>query len=306
MLIIILSFLFTYFLTYLIIPLLKRFFLVVPNNRSSHSIAKPTAGGIVFVSLISFTGCFINHYIPLICLPLSIVSLIDDKYDLKPNFRLLIQIMTIISLIIISPLNKILLDYFDNIIYLILLFGLIFLSLACINFINFADGLDGLLAGCMVIIFTTISIYLGLNFWIYIASLIGFLFLNWYPSKLFMGDVGSIFLGSLFLGTIFQTNNFTDAFKLLLLASPLLGDALISVTRRLLSGESIVIPHKSFYFQRLNQGKLSHSQVSTIYMTATTLICVCLLFGNLYWMVGTIFLEFILLLFLEDKFAIKL
>ena len=62
-------------------------------------------------------------------------------------------------------------------------------------------------------------------------------------------------------------------------------------------GEWILVDYEDldvFCLERLNQGKLSNSQVSTLYMTATTLICVCLLFGNLYWMVGTIFLEFIL------------
>lgn len=305
MLITFLSGFLTYFLTYLILPFLKKFFLIEPNKRSSHFIAKPTAGGIVFVFLISLTGYLNNHLIPMICLPLSIVGLIDDKYDLNPNLRLTAQIITIIFLINESPLNNLLLNSYDFIIYLIILFGLFFFSVALINFINFVDGLDGLLAGCMVLILSASSIYLNLNFWTYVSCLVGFLILNWYPSKLFMGDVGSTFLGSLFLGIILiNTENFEDAFKILLLASPLLGDALISVIRRLLSGKSIVIPHKSFYFQRLNQGKLSHQQVSIIYISATLLICLCLLFGNLYWMISSIILEFIILLFLEKKYAI--
>ena len=296
----------TFYITYSIIPILKKYLLVEPNKRSSHNIAKPTAGGIVFVLLISLAGYFNKDYIPMLCIPLSIVGFIDDKYDLKPNLRLIAQIITIITFIKISPLNQILLNSFGGILFAISLISLIFISVACINFINFVDGIDGILAGCMILIFATISIYLNLNFWPYVSCLIGFIFLNWYPSKVFMGDVGSTFLGALFLGFILQTNNFIDALKILLLASPLLGDALISVTRRLLSGKSIVIPHKSFYFQRLNQGRFSHDQVAKIYMFATFLICMCLLFGNLYWMIGMIVLELIVLLYLEKKFAIKI
>ena len=295
----------TFLITFSIIPILKKFFLIEPIKRSSHNIPKPTAGGVVFVSLISLNGILNQHYIPLFCIPLSIIGLLDDKFDLKPNSRLIAQILTIIFLISISPLNNILLNSFGNYFYILFLLGLIFVSAGCINFINFADGLDGLLAGCMSIILATISIYFELNFWPYVACLIGFLFLNWYPSKLFMGDVGSTFLGALFLGIILQTDNFVDAIKILLLASPLLGDSLITLTRRLISGESILVPHKSFYFKRLNQGQLSHKQVSIIYILATTLICIALLFGDLKLMIALIFLELLILLILERKYAVK-
>ena len=295
----------TFLLTFSLIPLLKKFFLIEPNKRSSHSIPKPTAGGIIFVLIISINGILNQHYLPLFCIPLSIVGLLDDKFDLKPNYRLIAQIVTIIFLIKSSPLNIILLDTFGDSFYIFSLLGLIFLSAGCINFINFADGLDGLLAGCMVIILATISIYFGSNFWPYVACLIGFLCLNWYPSKLFMGDVGSTFLGALFLGIILQTDNFIEAIKILLLASPLLGDSLITLIRRLISKQSILIPHKSFYFKRLNQGQLSHKQVSIIYILATSLICICFLFGNLKLMMALIFLELLILLMLERKFAVK-
>jgi len=295
----------TFLLTFSLIPILKKFFLIEPNKRSSHIIPKPTAGGIIFVLLISLNGILNKHFIPLFCIPLSIVGLLDDKFDLKPFSRLIAQIVTIIFLINFSPLNVILLDTFGNFFYIFSLLGLIFLSAGCINFINFADGLDGLLAGCMIIILATISIYFGSNFWPYVACLIGFIFLNWYPSKLFMGDVGSTFLGALFLGIILQTDNFIEATKILLLASPLLGDSLITLTRRLISRESIIVPHKSFYFKRLNQGQLSHKQVSIIYILATSLICICLLFGNLKLMIATIFLELLILLMLERKFAVN-
>lgn len=295
----------SYLITYSAIPILSKYFFDTPNERSSHTISKPTAGGIVFVFLISIIAYFNNDFIPLLCLPLSIVGLIDDKYDLQPFIRLSAQIFTIILLFNFSPLNDILLNSYSGLPFFLILLLIIFLSSGCINFINFGDGLDGLLAGCMIIIFGTISIYLDLNYWPYVACLLGFIILNWYPSKIFMGDIGSTFLGSIFVGVILHNESFAEAFKILLLASPLLGDALISVSKRFLSGKSIVIPHKSFYFKRLNEGKFSHDHVSMIYMSATFLICLSLLLGNLYWMIGTICFEFLVLLFLEKNFAVR-
>ncbi|WP_288255396.1 hypothetical protein [uncultured Prochlorococcus sp.] len=293
-----------YLITYSAIPFLSKYIYDAPNERSSHTISKPTGGGLVFAFLISLIAFINNDLIPLICLPLSIIGLIDDKFDLAPFIRLSAQIFTVILLFSISPLNNIILNSYSGLTFLLILFSIIFLSTGCINFINFTDGLDGLLAGCMIIIFGSISIYLDINYWPYVACLLGFIVLNWHPSKIFMGDVGSTFLGSLFVGVILQMGSFTEALKILLLASPLLGDALISVAKRLLSGESIIIPHKSFYFKRLNEGKFSHDQVSMIYMLATFLICLTLLFGSLNWMIFTICFEFVVLLFLEKNFAV--
>ena len=57
---------------------------------------------------------------------------------------------------------------------------------------NFMDGIDGLVCGCMIIILLTISIKYDLVFFLITFSLVGFLFFNWSPVS-FMGDVGSTF-----------------------------------------------------------------------------------------------------------------
>ena len=68
------------------------------------------------------------------------------------------------------------------------------------------DGLDGLIAGCLSITITALSIYLDapLPLWSLVGSLIGFLFWNWSPAKVFMGDVGSTFLGWFLLPLFFN------------------------------------------------------------------------------------------------------
>ena len=301
----ILNLIITFLLLLALIPGFKRFFLDQPNNRSSHEISKPTAGGIIFVIVICIQGYLNNFFLPLICMPLSIVGLIDDKYDLKPKFRLFAQVLTIIALINFSLLKENWFSEVNIIFYLIALGVIIFSSTGCINFINFMDGLDGLLTSCMIIVLSFISLFYDLQLWPYIGSLLGFLILNWGPSKIFMGDVGSTFIGSLFVGLILMSDNYVDAFKILLLASPLLGDALISVIRRYFSGKSVVIPHNSFLFQRLHRGGLSHQAVTIIYSTATLAIGISFLIGNLKWMFLTIFIELLIAIYLEKKVAIK-
>lgn len=267
--------------------------------------SKPTAGGIVFVTLISFLSIFQGFNLPILCLPLSIVGLVDDKYELKPNIRLISQIFTILLLINNSPFK----DYFtyesNQIFNILVVFCIIFVSLAAINFFNFVDGLDGLLTSCMIIIFLSTGLYLEYNLWTIVGCLLGFLVLNWQPSKLFMGDVGSTFLGALFVGIYLLSGSFIDSFKILLLASPLLADACISVIRRFLSGQSVVIPHKSFFFQRLNQGGLSHQEVTLIYSTAIFINGLCLNFGNFYSLCLAVFLELVVGIILEKKIAVR-
>ena len=295
----------TIFLTKISLPFLKRFFLVPPDSRSSHQVSKPSAGGIVFVSLICLISFFQKFYLPILCLPLSIIGLMDDKFDIKPSFRILAQIITTILFFHNSPLVNSLLNNNNNFISLVLIFTIVFFSLGIINFINFLDGLDGLLASCMIIVFLITSIYLNINIIPVIACLLGFLFFNWGESKLFMGDVGSTFLGALFVGICLQTQTFYDAFNVVLFASPLLGDALISVIRRFLSGKSITTAHKSFFFQRLNQGGLKHQSVSLIYLSATSINAIMFLLGGIKFLFLIIIAEFFIALYLDKKVAIK-
>ena len=67
-----------------------------------------------------------------------------------------------------------------------------------INFTNFIDGIDGIVAGCFLVIFIMASVIIDNSYIPIASSLLAFLFFNWEPSRLFMGDIGSTFLGSIF------------------------------------------------------------------------------------------------------------
>ena len=132
------------------------------------------------------------------------------------------------------------------------------------------DGLDGLVGGCMSVIFIFIAISSNQSNSILalIGALIGFLFLNWHPAKVFMGDVGSTYLGALFIGFIFLSTTWEQSLGILLLSTPLMADAFICLMRRLISKQSIFRPHKLHLYQRLHQAGLPQNQVSMIYILA--------------------------------------
>ena len=129
---------------------------------------------------------------PIISLPLSFISLLDDKYNLNKLTRYFFQICFIVFVYNYLTLkNNLFINISNPYINLLIIFTCIFIGTAIINFINFMDGIDGLVSGCLVTIFLIVTIKGNHNFWISIGSIMGFIIFNWYPSKLFMGDAGS-------------------------------------------------------------------------------------------------------------------
>ena len=174
---------------------------------------------------------------------------------------------------------------------------------AVINFINFTDGLDGLVAGCMVVLFAVAALTGMPALWPLVGALLGFLLWNWSPAKVFMGDVGSTFLGAVFAGVVLQQASFTAALGLLLVATPLLADACICVLRRLLAGQRVFQAHRLHLFQRLHQAGWSHARVASSYIAATGVLAVALLVGGWLWVLGLAGVVLIIGLWLDQRVA---
>ena len=275
-----------------LVPQLRRRLLDLPNTRSSHLHPIPRGGGAAFVAVSSFfsllslfSGVGLKAAaLPLMVLPLAIVGLLDDRYNLPVAVRYCSQLFVSILVIKFSPLVQALSpsSFFANWVFFALIFVLVIGSTAVINFANFMDGLDGLLAGCMLVIIAASTIYLSAPWplWGLVGSLIGFLFWNWSPAKVFMGDVGSTFLGAVFFGLVLQASGWLDALGLLLVATPLLADAFFCLIRRLFNGQRVFEPHRLHLYQRLHQAGWTHSQVSCMYIAATVMLAVALFAGD--------------------------
>ena len=232
-------------ITLLGIPKLKKIKIkqiIREDGPKNHFLKKgtPTMGGIFFIpigviisNLIYFNT---ENYKVILILSFVIISFlligfIDDFLSLKKQlntglkFNQKINLQTFVSLIfiIICASNNLLpnniqianeIFYIGNIIYPL---G-IFVLLAESNSTNLTDGLDGLLGGCSVLILTGLAITILIenpNNNLTLAPLcivmagacMGFLFLNNYPAKIFMGDSGSLAIGAALGGIALLSDN---------------------------------------------------------------------------------------------------
>lgn len=239
-----------------------------PNLRSTHKISKPKSGGYIFVLSALVSPFFELNLSLFIIIPLAIIGLIDDKFNLSPKVRLLSQfIICFILSILLSP------SYFliNNFGYISLPI-IILIGVSIINFSNFMDGIDGLVAGCYLVIFVTAALFIGKIYIPIIGVLLAFLIFNWSPSKLFMGDVGSTFLGGLFLTVLLQCKSFEEFVAFILISIPLMLDAFICVIRRFLKRKNIFKPHRDHLYQRLYDNKFPDYKISTLYILSTAII----------------------------------
>ena len=269
----------------ILIPQLRRRLLDQPNARSSHVQPTPRGGGIVVVSVsvvasalgLFFSGSALLMVPPVLALPLAVVGFLDDRYSLRASWRYGVQFATAILLVLLS---RLVLPTFELLPVLLLL---VIAVTAVINFTNFMDGLDGLVAGCMGVAIAAVAFQLTAAWpiWALVGSLLGFLVWNWSPAKVFMGDVGSTYLGAVFAGLVLQATSWSEALGLLLVATPLLGDACFCVPRRFLAGQQVFQAHRLHLFQRLHQAGWSHARVSSLYTAATALLALAWHVGGL-------------------------
>ena len=291
-----------------LIPHLARRLLDQPNARSSHRQPTPRGGGVVFVvvsavtSLIALVGGGtpylhqLQSSVPLAAFPLALVGFWDDRLSLPATWRYGAQLFTACLLLWLSPIP---LPW--------QLLPLVIVAVtAVINFTNFMDGLDGLVAGCMAVAMAAAALRLASPWpiWALVGALLGFLIWNWSPAKVFMGDVGSTFLGAVFAGLALQAPSWPEALGLLLVATPLLGDAFLCVPRRLLAGQRVFQAHRLHLFQRLHQAGWPHARVSSLYIGATAVLALALLWGGLPWLITLAAFELLLGIWLDQRVAV--
>ena len=246
--------------------------------------------------------------LPLLAAPLAVVGLLDDRYNLPASWRYSVQLFTAVLMLAFSPLvQRLALALVSGSLLLLPVLALLVIAVtAVINFTNFMDGLDGLVAGCMAVTISALAIKLAAHWslWVLVGSLLGFLLWNWSPAKVFMGDVGSTFLGAVFAGLVLQASDWPEAFGCLLVATPLLGDACLCIPRRLLAGQRVFQAHRLHLFQRLQQAGWHHSCVSLTYILATAALALIMLVGDLRWMFGLAVAELLVGVWLDQRVAI--
>ena len=299
------SFISNFLLLKKLIPYLSKTIPAIPNARGMHKFTKASSGGLSFIIIYSILAIYHSFYLPLLSLPMAIIGIFDDKYNLSRLVRIISQILTL--LLIITYLNN---DP-NTFVYQLTKYGifgygfLLLLGTSIINFINFMDGIDGLVCGSMIMIFLTLNGEIHFLLPI-IGTLCSFLYFNWYPSKIFMGDIGSLFLGTFLASLIFKSSfGAVGILKILILCSPLLLDALVCIFRRLINKKNIFDSHKSHLYQRLVSNGMKHSTVSIIYILSIALLSIFYTYSNLINLLLVFGMIIILGVFLDKQYALE-
>ena len=293
----------SYILTLISINPFTSFIPDKPNERSAHKYIKPRGGGLfIFIpSVISY--CVLGQYQILLLLPLSIVSFWDDIKKIKVSIRLITQILTVICLLYWSPYILIQKDI-NNFSIITFIFALaILVGTSIINFSNFMDGSDGLLSGCILLVLLFSDPLTDVNVWPICGAIFGFILLNWYPSKIFLGDIGSNFLGSFIILILLNTHSYTEILKIILLTTPLFADSSFCIFRRLINHQNIFSSHSLHLYQRLIKAGWNHSRVCLTYCLCISLIGISLYLGGLKLQIITSIFTLFAGIFLEKFIA---
>jgi UDP-N-acetylmuramyl pentapeptide phosphotransferase/UDP-N-acetylglucosamine-1-phosphate transferase len=283
----------------------KNKILDVPNERSSHSVPTPRGGGLVIVltslfAYIVYSKITGRHFSGSYLLGASIIALVswlDDLLTISFVWRFLIQSLS--AVLIVSTLGHFTEIYipfggnFDLNVFgsILTFFWIIWLT----NAFNFMDGIDGLAglqavtAGIGWLIIGRISGFEGASVLggVLAFSSAGFLLQNWYPAKVFMGDVGSAFLGFSFavLPLIAEhdqvkTNSILPLLPLISVSLVWLFwfDTVLTFFRRMLKGEKVWQAHREHIYQKLVIVGYTHRFISVLYGAASGLTIIFLIY----------------------------
>lgn len=290
-----------------------------PNERKVHEKIMPRLGGLaIFIGVIAgyIAGGLYNEKINTIsvgAILIIIIGMLDDKYELSAKTKFAGQLI-VAAMILASGLkiDFVAIPYFDRIELGLWSYPItIFWIVAITNAINLIDGLDGLSAGVSAIGIATIGIMALLAgkvliftlSLILLGSIIGFLFYNFHPAKIFMGDTGALFLGYAIsilslLGLYKSVTLFTFLVPVIILGVPVF-DTTFAIIRRIANNKPISAPDKSHLHHRLLALGLSHRKtVLAIYAFGILFSASAVLLSrSTLW--GSIFIIFGLLLITE-------
>ena len=279
---------------------LHRNLLDIPNERSSHSTPTPRGGGIVIVA-ISLAGYAIlsavfdtpfawGYFIG--ALIVAAVSWLDDLYSLPFWSRLITHICAAAIVVwdlgawdIVSvPFTATNLSL-GQVLGLLITVGWIVWMVNAYNFMDGIDGIAALQAVVAAIAWAILSYGSGLKGSFLFAGVLasasaGFLIHNWQPARIFMGDVGSAFLGfTLAAMPLISADEANDSMPFLPLVAVVfvwffVFDTVITLLKRIVARERIWEAHRQHIYQLMVADGLSHSAVSLMYGSFAAILAI--------------------------------
>ena len=256
----------------------------VPNERSSHTSPTPRGAGlaVVVAFLLGLIALLVENSISdevflTIAIPglvVAIIGWLDDrghltsaKWRLVGHFACASLAVWLVGGLPELPLANSTIDFglvgdIAAVIYLVWM----------LNLFNFMDGID-LITGVQTVT-TSVGVAMLLlistesDLWkifaVLAASIVGFLFFNLPPAKIFLGDVGSGFIGftTAVISIIVAKDEPLVAWAMVILLAVFVTDATVTLLRRLLSREHVYVAHRTHAYQHLSKKLNSHLPVS--------------------------------------------
>ncbi len=235
----------------------------VPNERSHHCTITPSGAGIGFVSALFFSFVVFEFslvqeywYIFVSIAIVFAMGVYDDRHAVSAKLKFIAIFLAIFLLWLNDCSICTLGTWYGYELVVPSVFALLFSLFALSGFtnaLNLIDGIDGLSASISIVILTFFA-FLGFEYHsdiivllstFTIASLIGFLFFNWHPAKIFMGDSGSLTIGFIISVLAVLSLEYVHPVALVYLTAIPLLDTLIVMLRRIKSKKSPFSPDKT-------------------------------------------------------------
>ncbi|WP_042143729.1 glycosyltransferase family 4 protein [Paucisalibacillus sp. EB02] len=308
--------------TLLVTPLIKKLAFKLnavdkpDGNRKMHSDARASMGGLAIFMGAAAGFLYLQPYeahmnaIILGAIIMIITGMIDDIYSIKPLYKLAGQIAAavvvvssglIIEKLTIPFMGTVYIDHFGIILTILWI-------VAASNVINFIDGLDGLAAGVSGIGLISMLIMGIMDARLIVVSLcviligscVGFLYHNFYPAKIFMGDTGALFLGYSIaiismLGLFKNVAFFSFIIPIIVIAIPVF-DTILAIFRRILNRQSVATAdRKHIHYQLLAMGYSHRSAVLIIYAFSAFFGSMAIIFNSTRLLNSLVIFFFIIL-----------
>lgn len=315
-----LAFLITFFCT----PWVKKLAFKIgaidkPNARKVHQNIMPRLGGLAIYIGFAFVYLVLMPYNTLsigLFLGSTIIlalGILDDKYELSAKVKFAVQILAATVVVGFGLRVEFFNVPFEDGVWLLGWLAIpitIFWIVGVTNAVNLIDGLDGLSAGVsgiatgvmLIMALLTGNAFVAMYCALLLGSIIAFLFYNFHPAKIFMGDTGALFLGfnlaALSLLGFKQVTLASFVIPLLILGVPL-SDTFFAIIRRIVNKKPISAADKNHLHHCLMALGLGHrGTVLAIYAIAGAFgVCAILLSRSELWM--TIFIVLIVAVALQ-------
>ena len=265
----------------------------VPNERSSHSIPTPRGGGLAIVIAVCISTCGVwlmdSVHTSILAIVLigggfvALVGYLDDRHELPARLRFAVHLAA--AVLAVALIDGGILGLGHGLgptrvsVGFLAAIGVVWM----LNLYNFMDGIDGIaaaqsafMAGAGAVLNVAGGGPDGLTMVLVITATAscGFLIPNWPPATIFMGDVGSGFLGFLFgaLALVCDAQTPVSVWSWIILGSLFIGDATATLLHRMARHERWYVAHRTHAYQWLARRFGRHLPVTRLYVGINVIV----------------------------------